>query len=176
MELAAAVRQAAQLTGTFTLRSGQTATEYFDKFQLTSRPDLLDAVSDAMARIMPPDVEILAGLQLGGVPLAAALALKTRLPAVYVRPQRKTYGTCKITEGVDVAGRVVAVVADVATTGGQIVLSTDDLRAERADVRYALVVVDKESGTRESLLRAGLELRSLFTARDLEQADNGRSR
>jgi len=54
---------------------------------------------------------------LGGVPLAAALSLKTRLPAVYVRLQRKTYGTCKISEGVDIAGKVVAVVEDGASVG-----------------------------------------------------------
>ena len=169
-ELAAALYAAAHLSGEFKLRSGQMATEYFDKFQFTSRPDLLDAVSDALAAIVPQDVEVLAGLQLGGVPLAAALALKTRLPAVYVRLERKTYGTCKISEGVEVAGKVVAVVEDVITTGGQIAQSTQDLRAEGADVRYALVVVDKESGAHENLSRAGIDVRRLFTARELEQA------
>lgn len=167
-ELAAAIYEVAHLTGTFTLRSGQTSSEYFDKFQFTSRPDLLDAVAEAMAVSVPPDVEVLAGLQLGGVPLAAALVLKTRLPAVYVRLQRKTYGTCKISEGVDIAGRVVAVVEDVITTGGQVILSTEELRAEGADVRYALVVVDKESGAAENLKDVGLTLRSLYTARELE--------
>ncbi len=155
-ELAGAIHDVARLTGTFTLRSGQASSEYFDKFQFTSRPNLLDAVSDAMAAVVPPEVEVLAGLQLGGVPLAAALSLKTHLAAVYVRLQRKTYGTCKISEGVDVGGRVVAVVEDVITTGGQIILSAEDLRAEGADVRYALVVVDKESGAAENLKQAGL--------------------
>ena len=158
------------MKGDFRLRSGQSASEYFDKFQFTSRPDLLDAVSDALAEIVPPDVEILAGLQLGGVPLAAALSLKTRLPAVYVRLERKTYGTCKISEGVNVSGKVVAVVEDVITTGGQIVLSTEDLRAEGADVRYALVVVDKGTGAAANLSEAGLGLCSVFTASELEAA------
>jgi phosphoglycolate phosphatase len=68
-ELASAIYEVAHLNGTFSLRSGHTSSEYFDKFQFTSRPELLDAVSDALAA-------------LGGVPLAAALALKTRIPAV----------------------------------------------------------------------------------------------
>lgn len=137
-QLAGEIYRAAHVTGTFTLRSGQAASEYFDKFQFTSRPDLLDEVSDALATIVPPDVEILAGLQLGGVPLAAALALKTRVPEVYVRLERKKYGTSKIIEGVSVAGKRVAVVEDVVTTGGQIASSTADLRADGADVATRL--------------------------------------
>jgi hypothetical protein len=73
--LAREIYRVAHLVGTFTLRSGQESTEYFDKFQFTSRPELLEAVADPMAELVPHDVEVLAGLQLGGVPLAAALAL-----------------------------------------------------------------------------------------------------
>lgn len=83
-DLARAIYEVAHLSGSFTLRSGAVSNEYFDKFQFTSRPDLLEAVAEAMAAIVPSDVQVLAGLQLGGVPLAAALALKTRIPAVYV--------------------------------------------------------------------------------------------
>lgn len=162
--------EVAHLTGTFTLRSGQTSTEYFDKFQFTSRPELLDAVSSQLAAIVPPDVEVLAGLQLGGVPLAAALSLKTGLPAVYVRLERKSYGTCRISEGVDIGGRVVAVVEDIVTTGGQIGRSTADLRAEGAEVRYALAVVDREQGGHDSLAKHGLDFQALFTASELDKA------
>jgi len=98
------------------------STDYFDKFQFASRPDLLHAVAEAMAAI-PSEVEVLAGLQLGGVPLAAAAALKTRIPAVYVRLQRKVYATQRIAEDVDLQGTVVAIVEDVVSTGGQIALS-----------------------------------------------------
>jgi orotate phosphoribosyltransferase len=169
-ELAGALYRAAHLTGSFTLRSGQTSTEYFDKFQFTSRPELLEAVSSQLAKMVPPEVEVVAGLQLGGVPLAAALSLKTGLPAVYVRLERKTYGTGRISEGVAVRDRVVAVVEDVVTTGGQIGLSTADLRAEGADVRYALAVVDREQGGRDALAEHGLDFRALFTTTDLERA------
>lgn len=169
-DLAREIYKVAHLRGTFMLRSGHVSTEYFDKFQLTSRPELLEAVAEAMAEIIPPDVEVLAGLQLGGVPLAAALALKTRIPAVYVRLQRKSYATQKIAEGVDLDGKVVAIVEDVVSTGGQIVLSTADLRQEGADVRHALAVVDRESGGRENLAAAGLGYRFLFTSGELERA------
>jgi len=167
-ELARAIDEAALLTGTFRLRSGTTASEYFDKFQFTARPDLLEAIAIELAALLPPEVEVLAGLQLGGVPLAAALSLRTRLPAAYVRLERKAYGTCRISEGVDISGRVVAVIEDVVTTGGQIGLSARDLRAEGADVGYALAVVDREQGGHESLAEHGLELRAVFTASELE--------
>ena len=72
-------------------------------------------------------------------------------------------------------GKVVAIVEDVTTTGGQIVLSTADLRAEGADVRHALVVVDKETGAGKNLSEAGLKMHSIFTARDL-RAPGGRGR
>jgi orotate phosphoribosyltransferase len=169
-ELARALYRAAHLTGTFTLRSGHTSTEYFDKFQFTSRPELLDAVSSQLAAMVPSDVEVLAGLQLGGVPLAAALSLKTGLPAVYVRLERKAYGTGRICEGVPVRDRVVAVVEDVVTTGGQVGLSTADLRVEGADVRYALAVVDREQGGHASLAEHALDFRALFTTAELERA------
>ena len=169
-DLARQIYEVAHLRGTFRLRAGKTSTEYFDKFQFTSRPELLEAVAEAMAEIVPSDVEVLAGLQLGGVPLAAALALKTRIPAVYVRLQRKSYATQKIAEGVELDGKVVAIVEDVVSTGGQIVLSTDDLRAEGADVRYALAVVDREAGGHEAIAAAGLGYRFLFTSSDLAAA------
>jgi orotate phosphoribosyltransferase len=172
-QLATAVYEAAHLTGSFTLRSGQRASEYFDKFQFTSRPELLSAVADELAAIVPDDVEVLAGLQLGGVPLAAALSLKTGLPAVYVRLARKSYGTCRISEGVDIAGRVVAVVEDVVTTGGQIGLSTADLRAEGAEVRHALAVVDREAGGAEALATHGLTFKAVFTSSELEATAQG---
>ena len=169
-ELAAAIYRAAHLTGTFTLRSGQTSDHYFDKFQFTSRPDLLSAISAALAELVPPEVEVLAGLQLGGVPLAAGLSLATGLPAAYVRLERKAYGTRRISEGPDVAGRCVAIVEDIVTTGGQIALSTAELRSEGARVPYALAVVDREQGGHASLAQHGLEFRALFTASELERA------
>jgi hypothetical protein len=56
------------------------------------------------------------------------------------------YGTCRLAEGADVTGRRALVVEDVVTSGGQIVLSTADLRAPGAEVREALCVIDREQG------------------------------
>ena len=166
-ELAAAVHEACHLTGEFTLRSGATATEYFDKFRFEARPDLLAAVADALAPLVPAGTEVLAGLELGGIPIVTALSLRTGLPAAFVRKQAKHYGTRRQAEGADVAGRRVLVVEDVATTAGQMLLSTEDLRDGGADVGHALVVIDRLAGGREALAGIGVELHALFTRDDL---------
>jgi orotate phosphoribosyltransferase len=169
-DLAQRIYQAAYLTGEFVLRSGRTATEYFDKYQFEADPALLDAVAEAMVPLVPPDTEVLAGLELGGIPVVTALGRHTGLPCAFVRKAAKDYGTRRLAEGAEIAGRRVLVVEDVVTSGGQIVLSTKELRALGADVRTALCVIDRDQGGREALGQAGLDLVSLLTADDLRTA------
>ncbi len=117
---------------------------------------------------MPPGVEGLAGLELGGVPLATMLSAKTGLPAYFVRKEPKKYGTEKVCEGGDVQGRSIVIVEDVVTTAGQMVLSAQDLRAEGALVQHALCVIDREGGGVDVAAAEGIALRSLFTMSELE--------
>src|SRR5918994_5712466 len=79
--LARRVYQASHLTGTFVLRSGATSGEYFDKYRFESDPGLLRELAQAMAGLLPGGADGLAGLELGGVPLATVLSQVTRLPA-----------------------------------------------------------------------------------------------
>jgi orotate phosphoribosyltransferase len=116
---------------------------------------------------VPEGTEVLAGLELGGIPIVTALSLRTGLPAAFVRKQAKPYGTRRLAEGADVTGRRVLVVEDVATTAGQMLLSTKDLRDGGADVGHALVVIDRLAGGREALAGIGVELHALFTRDDL---------
>ncbi|MFI2761975.1 hypothetical protein ACH5A3_24425 [Streptomyces echinatus] len=67
-------------------------------------------------------------------------------------------------------GRRVLVVEDVVTSGGQIVLSTADLRALGAQVQEALCVIDREQGGADALAAEGIGLLSLLTADDLRAA------
>jgi orotate phosphoribosyltransferase len=167
--LAARVFAASHLTGTFVLRSGRKADHYFDKYRFESDPALLADIVAAMAPLVPPGVDGLAGLELGGVPLATMLSSVTGLPVFFVRKEPKKYGTEKVCEGGDVEGRRLVIIEDVVTTGGQVVLSVQDLRAEGAVVEHALCVIDREGGGGEVVGAEGIELRSLFTMRDLEQ-------
>jgi len=168
--LAARILDVAHLTGEFVLRSGATAGEYFDKYQFESRPDLLREIAKAMVPLIPAETEVLAGLELGGVPVATALSLQTSLPVTFVRKQAKTYGTCRIAEGVDLDGRRVTVVEDVVTSGGQILLSVQDLRDAGAHVEEALCVIDREAGGAEALTEISVQLSPLFRADELRAA------
>src|SRR5438477_27343 len=104
-ELARRIYDAAHLTGTFTLRSGVVSHEYFDKYRFESDPRLLRDIATSCAALVPDGVDALAGLELGGVPLATMISQAIRLPAVYVRKQAKTYGTCRLAEGAEIDDR-----------------------------------------------------------------------
>lgn len=118
--LAADINAAARLTGKFKLRSGQVSDEYFDKYRFEADPGLLARVAAAMLPLVPGDAQVLAGLELGGVPIATAMSLQSGLPAAFVRKKAKDYGTCVAVEGGSVAGRKVAMIEDVITTGGAV--------------------------------------------------------
>ena len=165
--LARKVSDTAHLTGTFTLRSGQVSNQYFDKYLFESNPSLLFEIANRLKEKIPVDTEILAGLEMGGIPVATALSLQTGIPVVFVRKKAKEYGTCKLAEGVEIAGKKVCVVEDVVTTGGQIILSTNDLREHGAIIDSVLCVIDRSPEDKKNLLEHDLQLHSLFTMDEL---------
>lgn len=168
--LAARVNAVARLTGTFTLRSGQTATEYFDKYRFEADPVLLGAIAGAMAPLVPQQVDALAGLELGGVPLATMISQVTGMPALFVRKQAKTYGTCQLAEGGVVEGRRLCIVEDVVTSGGAILDAASELRQRGAELGPVICVIDREAGGVEKLAIEGLTLQALFTMSELTAA------
>lgn len=169
-ELARRILEVAQLRGEFKLRSGAVTDRYFDKYRFESDPELLSSIAAAMLPLIPSGVDALAGLEMGGIPLVTALSRETGIPALFVRKQAKEYGTARLAEGGEVEGRRLLVVEDVVTSGGQILLSTAELRALGAQVERAVCVIDRESGGAEKLAEEGLELRALFSMSELEAA------
>jgi orotate phosphoribosyltransferase len=167
--LASRIDVVSRLRGKFRLRSGVTSDEYFDKYRFESDPRLLTEIADGLAALVPPGTEILAGLELGGIPVATALSIRTGLPVVFVRKQAKNYGTCRLAEGIEIAGRRLLIVEDVVTSGGQILASCADLRQIGAIVEQVVCVIDRQAGGSEALAAAGLELRALFTKSDLDE-------
>jgi orotate phosphoribosyltransferase len=157
-----------RLTGEFTLRSGQLATEYFDKYLFETDPDLLARVTSAMVPLVPEATDLLGGLEMGGIPIVTVLSAQSRLPALFVRKKAKTYGTCKLAEGPDVAGRRVTLIEDVITTGGAVRDATVALRAAGAVVETVVCAIDRSPGADNPLADAGLEIRSVLTKADLD--------
>jgi orotate phosphoribosyltransferase len=169
-DLARDVDACCRLSGEFTLRSGQLATEYFDKYLFEADPALLARVVEQMVALVPADTELLGGLELGGVPIATVLSARTRLPALFVRKQAKTYGTCKLAEGQDVAGRRVTLVEDVITTGGAVRDATRALRDAGAVVETVVCAIDRSPEGENPLADIGLEVRPVLTKAQLDAA------
>jgi orotate phosphoribosyltransferase len=168
--LAQRIDSLCRLQGEFVLRSGTVASEYFDKYLFESDPHTLRAVAERMVPLLPPDTDVLGGLELGGVPIATMLSSLTSLPVTFVRKEAKTYGTCRLAEGRDVAGARVTLVEDVITTGGAVRAAALALRAQSARVSTVLCAIDRSFGGRKPLLDADIEIRSVLVLADLDRA------
>jgi orotate phosphoribosyltransferase len=164
------VRCGAILYGDFTLASGKKSKYYIDIKKAITDPKILEEVADEMAHIMERDdlqVDRIAGVVLGSVPLAVALSLRTGIPFVMIRKEPKDHGTGKLIEGSLDKGMKVLVVEDVVTSAGSAAYAIEVLRGAGAEVSHVLSVVDREEGGREKLESMSTKLQALVTASDV---------
>jgi orotate phosphoribosyltransferase len=169
-DLKLALREHAYLEGDFVLRSGRRSRYYLDKYRFETRPDLLAALGERIARLAAehePEAVRLAGPELGAVALAAAGSLASGLPFLIVRKAAKDYGTSNRIEGLYQEGDCVCLVEDVVTSGGALVEAVEGLREANLTVRTAICVVDREEGGVDALARHGVRLRPIFRAADV---------
>lgn len=167
-DLARQISDVATLKGAFTLRSGQSATTYFDKYRFEGQPHLLRPLAREMARLLPAETEIVAGLELGGVPLATAVSLETGLPAAFIRKEAKTYSTCCAIEGQNVTGKHVTFIEDVITTGGAVSNAFDLAREEGAKITGVVCAIWRGAGAPQIAKVPQLSVWPVFTRTDLE--------
>jgi len=165
--LAHDIEEACRLEGTFVLRSGQTSTEYFDKYLFESQPALLRRVAEAMIPLLPSDTQLLGGLELGGVPIATMVSSLTGLPAIFVRKRAKTYGTCRLAEGAEISGRRITLIEDVITTGGAVRDATIALRAGGANIAVVVCAIDRSGSDRGPLADVSIGTRAVLTRAQL---------
>jgi orotate phosphoribosyltransferase len=170
-DLARRIYQTAHITGEFILRSGVKSNEYFDKYLFEANPELLKDIAQSLAAMVPPGIDALAGLEMGGIPIATMLSQFTGLPVLFVRKEPKKYGTCKIAEGGQVKGRKLLIVEDVVTSGGAIIDASKALVAEGAILDQVVCVIDRESGGAAKLAEINLTLKPLFTMTELKKAE-----
>ncbi len=167
-ELAKAIKDAAYLEGDFVLSSGKRSKYYLDKWRFETDPRLLREIARALADLLPfPEPHRLAGVELGGVPLATALSLQTGIPFLVVRRQTKEYGTARGIEGVCESGERVALVEDVLTTAGQAIAAAQRLTEAGLDVVRIIYVIDREEGADSNILQAGFRPAALFKKSEL---------
>jgi orotate phosphoribosyltransferase len=172
-ELKLALREAAYLEGDFVLRSGKRSRYYLDKYRFETRPDILAALGDRIARFVAefePEAVRLAGPELGAVALAAAGSLASGLPFLIVRKAAKEYGTSNRVEGAYDAGDEVCLIEDVVTSGGALLDAVSTLRDAGLTVRTAVCVVDREEGGADALARHAVRLRPIFRASEVLEA------
>jgi orotate phosphoribosyltransferase len=161
------IAEVALLRGEFTLRSGRKSNYYLDKYRFETQPDVLAALGKLLADRVTVQTDRIAGAELGAVPLAAAAGMAANKPFVFIRNQKKDYGTAKQIEGVLNAGDTVMIVEDVLTTGGQVLEAAKTLQEAGAKIERIVAVIDRLEGARENIEKAGFEFESLFTSKDL---------
>lgn len=169
--LAKRIAETAVLHGDFTLRSGRKSLWYIDKYLFTTQPDILSALGTLFAQRIPESTTLLAGAELGGIPLVTTASMATKLPCIFIRNQKKEYGTARQLEGTLRSEDRVVIVEDIATTGGQVLEAAETIQAIGATVESIIAVIDRCEGAREHIESAGFSFQSIFTTADLGIAE-----
>ena len=151
--------------GKFTLTSGKESSFYVDMKLASTNPGILKLIAKEFARHLPKDIDFIAGMELGAVPLAVALSLETGIPYSMIRKSERKHGTGSRIEGIS-NGKAV-LVDDVATTGGSNIESVKALVDEGVDVSMVMVVVDREEGAHEKIAPFGIDYKALIRISDL---------
>ncbi len=166
-QIAERIAEVSLLKGEFTLRSGRKSHYYLDKYLFSTQPDILAELGKMFAQRLPEGVTKLAGAELGGIPLVSAASMASGIPCLFIRNQKKEYGTAKQLEGKLAADDKVVLVEDVCTTGGQILEAAKVIEAQGASILKIIGTIDREEGARANIEGAGYVFEALFTKTDL---------
>ncbi len=151
-------------TGEFILASGAKSTYYIDVKTAVTHPDLLSAIAKHVAESY--EFDIVAGVAVGGVPLAVATALAAKKPYAIIRAAEKSHGKKEMIIG-NVRNQRVLLIEDVTTSGGSALYGIETLRTAGAQADRVVTVVDREQGADTMLSRQGIEFMPLVRVSEL---------
>ncbi|WP_319379460.1 orotate phosphoribosyltransferase [uncultured Methanocorpusculum sp.] len=150
--------------GDFTLASGAQSKYYIDVKTAIMQPELLSEIAAEVAKRY--DFDCIAGVAVGGVPLAVAVSLAAKKPCAIIRAAAKDHGKSQMIIG-DVQGKRVLLIEDVTTSGGSSKYGIEELKKAGAFVDSVVTVVDREGGAEELLAAEGVTLYPLVKASEL---------
>lgn len=152
--------------GDFVLSSGKRSNVYVDIKLAITYPDILEKISDGIVEILKRyEFEKIACIELGGVPIATAVSLKTKKPLIIFRKEQKGYGLGGDAIGEIKEGERVVVIEDVITTGKSALSVAERVKKRGGKVATIVAVVDREESGIE--FESVLKLRDLIEAKDL---------
>ena len=158
------IRHKAIEFGDFTLASGAKSRYYIDVKTAVTHPEFLEAIAHEISGRYTFDV--VAGVAVGGVPLAVAVALAAKKPFAIIRAEEKDHGKKNPIIG-DVKGKEILLVEDVTTSGGSALYGITMLRNAGARADRVVTVVDREEGAAATLRAQAVNLFALVRVSEI---------
>ncbi len=156
--------------GSFKLTSGKLSPFYIDLRIVPSYPEVFDKITDMYVQLIRNEVEEfdrIAGVPTAGLPIAALVSYKLKVPLLYIRKAAKNHGTQRLVEGILNENDRVLLVDDLATTGSSLLNATQTIRYQRGMVEHAVVLIDREQGCIHNLSSNGVQLHYLMKVSQL---------